>query len=211
NEKEARLFAGFQIDVEPYTKPDFNLRKGHYAGRYLKMVKELKAAAGDDLPLSVVLPFWFDSVMLQDKPLSFHVMDVADEVVLMSYRTTFDELVASGCDELTYAGVIGKPLLLGIETVKLPRERHIIIARREALKHLPADAGDIILTPDIRDRLPVDRQFFVRPEKITFFGKLDQVKAILAKQPPYEMFSGYVIHSFESYLQQGNGVFRTAP
>ncbi|MCK7501110.1 MAG: hypothetical protein MZW92_71540 [Comamonadaceae bacterium] len=130
------------------------------------MVKELKAAAGDGL-----LPLGRSPLLVRrghaagQASCAFHVMDAADEVVLMSYRTTFDELVASGCDELTYAGVIGKPLLLGIETVKLPRERHIIIARREALRHLPADAGDIILTPDIRDRLPVDRQFFVRPEK----------------------------------------------
>ncbi|HWR88968.1 MAG TPA: hypothetical protein VN260_01795, partial [Dissulfurispiraceae bacterium] len=38
NAKGERLFTGFQIDVEPYTKPDFNLRKGHYAERYLTMV-----------------------------------------------------------------------------------------------------------------------------------------------------------------------------
>jgi hypothetical protein len=83
-------FDGFQVDVEPYLKKDFNLKKAYCVQKYVQMAHALKAYAGDEFRLSFALPFWFDTLSSGEKPLSHKVIDIADEVVIMSYRTNYD-------------------------------------------------------------------------------------------------------------------------
>ena len=195
-------FAGIQFDVEPYLKKDFNLRKQHYADQYLKMASELQRLSKGKLKLSFALPFWFHKLMVQGKPLSFHVIDIADEVVLMSYRTTYEDLVSSALAELCHAGTAGKPLLLGLEVNRLPDENHYVIDRNEVYANANLAGNALIIEGKSVDKLKPVRTYVVKAEKLSFFRNRDRLAPILKKGIPYTSFSGFVIHSYEGFYEQ---------
>jgi hypothetical protein len=190
-------FTGLQIDVEPYLKKDFHLRKNDYVRQYLMMARELSHFAGGDVRLSFALPFWFDKLVIDEKPLSFHIIDIADEVVIMSYRTDYRELLEISSAVLCYASAVGKPVFLGLELNRLPNEEHFIVDKREVLGVSLLTQDKRILLKDPHDGLPALRRYAVKSEKITFFQKKDKLPALMATTPPYRSFSGYVIHSYE--------------
>lgn len=191
-------FEGIQIDVEPYLKKDFNLRKEYYVRQFLRMAQDLRRHAGDDLKLSFALPFWFDTLTIDgDKPLSFHIIDIADEVVIMSYRTDYDEIINSAVQELCYASSVGKPLYLGLEINNLPDEEHFVVDKATLDKFTVLTGSGMVLSKTPRDGLPVAKQYGVKSEKITFFSKKDALPRIMSKAPQFKSFNGYVIHSYE--------------
>ena len=91
-------FAGFQVDIEPYLNKDFALRREFYVTGYLELLSRLKKHGG--IPLSVVVPFWFDTIHVGGTTLLQKVVEVADELVVMSYRTNSAELLAVSMTEL---------------------------------------------------------------------------------------------------------------
>jgi len=190
-------FAGFQIDVEPYLKKDFNIRKEHYIRQYLKMVRELKALSGDDLKFSVAVPFWFDKLAAEDRPLTFHVIDIADETVIMSYRTDYEEMLDSAFNELCYASAVNKPLFLGLEITRLPDERHLIVAKDDIISSYNPEDKKIFISNSKLVELPVFKRYDVKADRISFFSKIDMLQTILSKTPSFKSFSGYIIHSLE--------------
>jgi hypothetical protein len=195
------VFAGLQVDVEPYLKKDFNLRKNYYVRHYLTMAQELRRSAGEEIKLSFALPFWFDKLVVDEKPLSFQIIDIADEVVIMSYRTNYQELLDIASSELCYASTVGKPIFLGLELNKLPDEEHFIMDKAKVLGFSIPTQDKRIFLKDRPDDLPVLRRYQVRSEKITFFQKKDRLPALMATSPPFRSFSGYVIHSYEGLYE----------
>lgn len=190
-------FAGLQIDVEPYLKKDFNIRKDYYIKRYIKMAQELRNLAGKETGLSFALPFWFDTLLSEGKPLSFWVIDLADEVAIMSYRTEYSEIIDSASDELCYAANTGKPIFLGIEITRLPDEQHFVIDKKEIARFLVISQGKMVLPQDPAAVIPITSKYEVKASKITLYENKDKLPGILNKVPPYASFSGYIIHSFE--------------
>jgi hypothetical protein len=190
-------FDGFQVDVEPYLKKDFNLKKAYYVQKYVQMAHALKAYAGDEFRLSFALPFWFDTLSSGEKPLSHKVIDIADEVVIMSYRTNYDAIVESAYSELCYASSVGKPLFLGIEITTLPNEQHFVINKTVLREFLADDGTMLVLKKDIRDIVPMVRRYEVKAEKLTFHKKRGQWEGVLQRVPPFRSFKGYIIHSYE--------------
>jgi hypothetical protein len=195
------VFAGLQIDVEPYLKKDFHVRKNEYLRQYIMMAQELRRLTGEDIKLSFALPFWFDKLVIDKKPLSFQVTDIADEVVIMSYRTNYQELLDVASAELCYASSVGKPVFLGLELTKLPDEYHFIVDKTKVTGlSIPAQTKNMSLKDPLGD-LPVLRRYAVRSEKITFFQNKDRLPAFMAVAPPFRSFSGYVIHSYEGLYE----------
>lgn len=189
-------FVGIQIDVEPYLKKDFNLRKQYYMRQFLKMARDLRQAA-KDIRLSFALPFWFDTLLIDGRPLSFHVMDLADEVVIMSYRTDYDEILESASDELCYGSSVGKPVYLGLEINRLPDEEHFVVERSAAEKYIRQNESGRVSVPGPHDGLPVVRRYTVKADKLSFFSRRDALPLIMYRVPPFKSFRGYVIHSYE--------------
>jgi len=194
-------FAGIQFDVEPYLKKDFNLRRQHYADQYLKMASELKRLSDGKLKLSFALPFWFHKLLVQNKPLSFLVIDIADEVVLMSYRTTYEDLVSSALADLCYAGAAGKPLFLGLEVTRLPDEHHYVVARDDVYANADRTGNVLTIEGASVEKLKPVRTYVVKSEKLSFFRNRDRLSPILKKGIPYKSFSGFVIHSYEGFYE----------
>jgi len=190
-------FDGFQVDVEPYLKKDFNLKKAYYVQKYVQMAYALKAYVGDEFRLSFALPFWFDTLNSGEKPLSHKVIDIADEVVIMSYRTDYDAIAESAYSELCYASSVGKQLFLGIEITRLPNEEHFVIKKTVLRDFLSDDGTMLVLKKDIRDTVPLTRRYEVKAEKLTFHKKRGQWKGVIQRVPPFRSFKGYIIHSYE--------------
>jgi hypothetical protein len=123
-----RRFAGLQRDIEPYLLEGFFVDDTGLV-RYLTVLEQMREALGREARLSVVIPFWFTAQILHGRPVAFAVMDRADEVAVMSYRTEVDELYAITEDILRYGDLVGTPVWLALETRPLPIERHVVLTR----------------------------------------------------------------------------------
>ncbi len=121
-------FDGLHYDVEPYLLAGFPVRRGQVLGQYLHLVESL-CEQGRTLGLPVVfdLPFWFDQIPLElggrQASVVEHVLERADGVALMSYRTRAEEVLEITAGSRAAAARLGKPCWISLETVPLPDER----------------------------------------------------------------------------------------
>jgi hypothetical protein len=111
----AARYDGFQYDVEPYTLPGWPspaLENG-----MLSLLDSSNAAihsAGQHLTLGLAIPRWFGQP--QFDYLDRKIIDRADEIVVMDYVTTPQQLVVDPSDILTYASRKHKAVWIGVET-----------------------------------------------------------------------------------------------
>lgn len=120
-------FDGINVDIEPHILAEWSTRKMDLLREFVDLSDALmrtKRASGQDLPLGPAIPFWLDGLAVEykgmSKPVSQHVQDQYDYVALMDYRDRAlggDGIVSHAMDELTYAEKIGKPVLIGVETL----------------------------------------------------------------------------------------------
>jgi hypothetical protein len=120
-------FDGINLDIEPHILAEWSTRKMELLANFVDMsdaLMRVKAASGQSLPMGPAMPFWLDGIQLewkgQRKPVSQHVQDIYDFVALMDYRDHADGgdgLVSHAMDELSYGEAIGRPVMIGIETM----------------------------------------------------------------------------------------------
>jgi len=120
-------FDGINLDIEPHILAEWSTRKMELLANFVEMsdaLMQVKRASGQDLPMGPAIPFWLDGIQLdwkgQRKPVSQHVQNIYDFVALMDYRDHADGgdgLVSHAMDELAYGEAIGRPVLIGIETM----------------------------------------------------------------------------------------------
>jgi len=199
--QKMNYFAGFQIDVEPYLFKDFNLNKQSYLEKYVSLIKSLKELTEGRLKFSIVIPFWFDDVYYKNRPLSFEIIDLADEIVVMSYRTALAEILQVASDELCYASVVNKPVYLALEINPLPVEEHFLVKKETVEENLIKDNTEYYLRKLPSSGLPVFRSYKVKPENLTFYNN-PKIKEILNIRVKKKSFSGWVIHSFEGLKER---------
>ncbi len=119
---------GVHFDVEPHQLPEWKAggaSEAQIAAEFVELLEKLHAVTqGAGLRLSVDIPFWYDGRPLTrggvTRPLSEWVADSVDRVVLMDYRDTADGpdgIVAQAANEIAYGATIGKPVVLGVETL----------------------------------------------------------------------------------------------
>lgn len=120
-------FDGINLDIEPHILAEWPTRKMELLANFLDMsdaLMRVKARSGQALPVGPAIPFWLDGIQLdwhgRRKPVNQHVQDIYDYVALMDYRDHADGgdgLVSHAMDELAYGETIGRPVLIGIETM----------------------------------------------------------------------------------------------
>lgn len=189
--KKYAFIEGYQIDVEPYLLPKFNQNKDLFFKKYMKMVKELKEYAHErGLKFSVVIPFWFDTIFIDKKNLGFYVCDVADEIVLMSYRSDLDKVIAISRLLLSYAGYVKKDIRIGIELMKIEDEQHEVFE--------VTDTNMTCLTPEgffsECATLKKLNEYTLKGSSISFYQQIHKLKALYEGDIPYTSFKGYVLH-----------------
>jgi hypothetical protein len=120
-------FDGINLDIEPHILAEWPARKMELLANFVEMsdaLMRVKRESGQDLPMGPAIPFWLDGIQIewkgQRKPVSQHVQDIYDFVALMDYRDHADGgdgLVSHAMDELSYGEAIGRPVMIGIETM----------------------------------------------------------------------------------------------
>lgn len=207
---------GLQLDIEPYLLDDFPEDETIF-DRYLRTIELVRGALSGHGRLSVVIPFWFASTIHLGRSMAFSVMDRADDVSVMSYRTDVDELVAISDDVLRYGVLTRVPVWLGMETTRLLPERHMLLKREPdpALADGTLDPVRRMLTlgrPTKSENHGVDQIWLrihhhttVRPERISFAGRPQQeIRHAITQvfdQVRMPSFSGLLIHDLPGYLE----------
>ena len=211
-----RGLPGLQLDIEPYLLESFP-EDATIFDRYLNTIDRVKATLDGRTKLSMVIPFWFSSTMHGQRSLAFSVMDRADEVTVMSYRTDVDELITISDDLLRYGALERVPVWLALETTSLLPERHVVLKReqRAALVDGVLDPIRRTLSLDLpsQEMLPgrdhtiwfrIHHRTMIRPERISFSGRSERdvqrtITDIFARIHQ-SSFSGLVIHDLPGYM-----------
>ena len=180
-------FAGFQVDIEPHLNPDFRVRLEDYGKALASVLSRLKREG--DLPVSAVIPFWYDMLRIEDRSLAWHVLRVVDEGAIMSYRTSFAEIENISAEELAYGATMGIPVHLGLETSPIPDERHVVFRR------CPAPPAAATTRENRWCRV---REYTVPGGRVSFNGRPEELAGVLAGRPDRPAFGGWIVHSYES-------------
>lgn len=208
---QGRLPSGVQLDIEPYLLDGFFNDSTGFT-KYLDVHARVKRALSGQARLSVVMPFWLTSQFTGNRAVAFAVMDLADEVALMSYRTDPDELRELVDDSLRYADLIGRPVWLGAETRALPLEEHVRlqrVTRRElATAYLNRDERQLVLTPPPRghnqDWFRIIQRTTVHPARLTFSGQsraqVQRMLHTLNRAVHNSSFAGVLIHDYAGFF-----------
>ena len=201
-------WAGLQLDIEPYLLARFSDPQDY--SLYLHVIENIKAVVGDRARLSIVMPFWFSAKTAHNRPLDFEVMDRADEVALMSYRTDVDDLEDITDHTLRYGDAVDVPVWLAVETRSLPIDRQVTLIRERrpdmATAYLDRVGRRLVFAsppPEQQEGFRVAHQITVRPERLSFAGKTRRdvqtaLNAIFAF--PHTNLAGVLIHDMPGYF-----------
>jgi hypothetical protein len=118
---EGRRFAGIHFDIEFHADhphwQDGTDRQGELLAEYLALIARLRAELPEDR-MDIDIPAWFDQIMLykgEERPLYQILIDTVDRVFVMAYRDTAAEMYRIAREELDYAALVNKPIMLGAE------------------------------------------------------------------------------------------------
>lgn len=118
-------FDGISLDIEPHMLKQWGERRTELLHEFLDLgqaLMALKRDSGQDVPIGAAIPFWFDGITLdwngRERPVSEHVLDLYDYVVLMDYRNRAegpDGIIEHAASELAYARDHGRKVVVGVE------------------------------------------------------------------------------------------------
>ncbi|MCD8501970.1 MAG: hypothetical protein LRY71_10190 [Bacillaceae bacterium] len=116
------------MDIEPYLLVNWETDREEILERYQKTIDDLaKKATEMNLVFGVDIPFWFDEIEYNNKfgkgLLAQWLVENADEITIMAYRDTADEIIRIVRAELDWANELDKQLYIAVETVELPEQQ----------------------------------------------------------------------------------------
>ncbi|MBI2059192.1 MAG: hypothetical protein HYT87_05410 [Nitrospirae bacterium] len=202
--------AGIQLDIEPYLLPQFAADPEIGDRKYVELISRLAALVGERSSLSVVMPFWFNQRRVEGRPVGFSVMNIVDDVAVMSYRTDRGELFDISGDWIRYSRLTGVPVWLAIETRPLALEEHIVLVREAdpllAQARVEAQTSRLIFAPPAADGIPsfrIRERYLVRPERLSFAGRskkrVSEFISEIGSSPAASGLSGVMIHDWTGY------------
>jgi len=185
-----KIVMGFQIDVEPHVLADFNIHKIDYINRLVRLVSTLtEEAHRQQLQFSLVTPFWYDTLIYQQRPLAYTLIDRVDEMVLMSYRSDPKRVLRISADELTYASYRHKTIRIGIELMPIADERHELFALTKS--------GPCIVKERLEPRclnLEAQQEYVIKGSTLSFYDQSKALRELLTTPITYPAFQGFVFH-----------------
>lgn len=160
-------FHGLHHDIEPYLLAGFHgTRRDQILLDYLSLVAESATRVREaGLAYGLDIPFWYDAPDEETyepvrvafrgarKLASEHLIDLADEVTIMDYRTTAygaDGTIRHARNELEYAERVGKTLWVGLETGPLPDEE-LLYVRGPPERGPRTDPGEYVIAGALGD------------------------------------------------------------
>ncbi|MGB4994681.1 MAG: hypothetical protein WBO50_05930, partial [Nitrospira sp.] len=158
---------------------------------------------------------WLATPTVGGRPLAFAVMDLVDEVAVMSYRTDLDEVQDIADDILRYGSVSGIPVWLAVETTVLPLEQHVVLRRDSQPGHADAlldrdhrllrwqPISEAVGIDLHREWFRVHRRFTVRPDRLSFAGRSRAQVSSAIKEiqdtTSHSSFAGVIIHDLDGF------------
>jgi hypothetical protein len=95
---ETKVFDGLHLDVEPHGHELWKKHKAELAKGYLDLLRQCRDAAGKGTPLSAALPWNWEAVEVDGKPLIARAQDALDWVSIMAYRGANAQSVISAIE-----------------------------------------------------------------------------------------------------------------
>jgi hypothetical protein len=123
NKDHEKKVIGMSFDMEPWTEfEDQNSSDNKEAWQdYLDFMSDAKDILHDaHLQISIAIPFWIDRVteaFPNDRPINYDVIDIADEVIVMTYTTYADRVLPYARTSLIYADEHYKSIKIALEMV----------------------------------------------------------------------------------------------
>lgn len=192
--KDFPSIQGYQVDIEPYLLNAYKKDPEKILNTYLTLIQKLKIyTKKHELKLSVVIPFWFDHLYVKDKNVGFRVIDIADEVVLMSYRSDINKVFDISKILLNYAHYSNKELRIGIELMKIENESHTVYKITQ-IQRTCLSSGKITDNCIFLDKM---NQYTVYGKEISFYKQTEKLKYLLSHPIPFPSFQGFVLHHFD--------------
>lgn len=118
NEENNNLYKGIHLDIEPHQHPSFKENRESLIAKLIDLVYNLKMKY-PNIEFSYDIPFWLEDEIdynNENKEAYKFILDYADRVFIMSYRDTREAIIKSAVDELDYAKLNNRMLILCVET-----------------------------------------------------------------------------------------------
>ena len=111
-------YNGVHLDIEPHQDDNFDNDREFLIYNLIDIASNLDERY-PNVSFDFDLPFWLEDEIKYKgitKPAYAHMIDIADRIFLMSYRDSASGMLDVSSDEIEYAKLVNKPLILGAET-----------------------------------------------------------------------------------------------
>jgi hypothetical protein len=144
NKEHDKKIIGMSFDIEPWTEfEDQNSSDNKEAWQdYLDFMSEAKDILHDaNLQISISIPFWVDRIteaFPNDRPINYDVIDIADEVIIMTYTTYADRIIPYTQTSLDYADTHFKSIKIALEMLDYNNDEVSFYTHPEDIKEILA-------------------------------------------------------------------------
>lgn len=118
NNTHRQKYSGIHLDIEPHQDNYFDEDRQLLIYNFIEIIYNLKKNY-PKIQFDYDIAFWLDDEISfngQTKPAYKHVIDYADRVFIMSYRDSAEGMLEVASEELEYAKLVDKIVVLGAET-----------------------------------------------------------------------------------------------
>jgi hypothetical protein len=182
---------GYQVDIEPYLLAEYSSKREEILQKYIDTLNSLKHVCHENgLKFSIVIPFWYSNLYIDNKNLAHIVVDIADEIVLMSYRSDLTKVIDISKDILSMGSFSNKPVKIGIELMKIEDEKHTIykIVSKDCLENQAVN-------PKCKSMIKI-KDYTVLGSSISFYNQTYKLKNLDSISIPYNSFNGFTLHFY---------------
>lgn len=194
NLNHANKISGIQYDIEPHTLGDFSLNKNTLLQKYISTIEYINNKKGN-LEFSVVVPFWYSEIKLNNELILDSIYKNVDYVTTMSYRTNYEQILDITNNSLCIASKYNKKLQIGIEHLHLSDEKHYTILKDDVVEIAKKNDG-YIFDDDVSNLISRKyiQNYNVNSSNISFRGNEYGLRNILKTHPEYLAFKGWAVN-----------------
>lgn len=198
NATHADKFVGLQFDIEPHALPAYRIDPIGTLSRYVALIEQIRRHTDQRLPLGLAIPFWFDQKTVDGANLLTTLLGNADELVLMSYRTTINAIENISMRSLCLAQRSPTKVHLAIELAPVADEQHFISSAAQLEPFLIGDAPIAELRATPLGGLPYLQKYAVVGSNLSFYPRQDAALAMMRTSLPFSNFHGWFINGLDS-------------
>jgi hypothetical protein len=125
---------GLQLDIEPYLISGYAQDPAAWLLKYSDVVNNIHLSA-PNLPIDIVLPFWFDPETPLIASMLDDVADSIDRITVMDYRTDLEQIRRKASPFFDWGERNKKAIDIALETLPMPQE--------ERRSYQPAQTGEL--------------------------------------------------------------------